>query len=155
MTGEWRCLERSNLSLTRPQRNLTGVQRRRCFGRSKLEAENKTKKCKIFYVFIISSFQLKSLGQTNLLLVLRREFTSSLLCLSPRKNCEFTSSLPCLYMCDGFLTSKPRLTISSSLPCLCDGFLTSKPRITIILDNLTSNDQIRTYSYPHLAGRML
>ena len=30
---------------------LTGE--RHCFGRSKLEAENKTKKCKIFYVFFL------------------------------------------------------------------------------------------------------
>ena len=46
----------------------------------KLEAENKTQECKIFYIFI-SSVQLKSLGQTNLL-VRRREFTSCLLCLT-------------------------------------------------------------------------
>ena len=55
--------------------------KRRCFGRStnlaclgvgnttahlaKLEAENKTQKCKLFYIFI-SSAQLKSLRQTNL-----------------------------------------------------------------------------------------
>ena len=43
-----------------------------------LEAENKTQECRIFYVFIIRSVQLKSLGQTNLL-VRRREFTPSLL----------------------------------------------------------------------------
>ena len=49
---------------------------------AKLEAENKTQECKIFYIFIISSFQLKSLGQTKLLLCL----------------------------CDGFLSSKPRST---------------------------------------------
>ena len=63
---------------------------------AKLEAENKTQTCKIFYIFIISSVQLKSLGKTNLL-VLRREFTSSLFCLTCTNN--------------GLLTSNSRLTI--------------------------------------------
>ena len=75
-----------------------------------VKTKNKTQECKIFYIFI-SSVHLKSLVQTNQLLVRRR---------------EFTSCLPCLYMCDGFLTSKPRLTVK--------------------LDNLAS-EQIRTYSY--------
>ena len=75
------CFGRSKLvRLARPQRNLTGE--RRSFARfnlaclavgvvkttahlAKLEVDNKTQKCKIFYMFIISSVQLKSLGQTN------------------------------------------------------------------------------------------
>ena len=94
---------------------------------AKLGEENKTQEYGVFCVFITSSFQLKSLGMTKLLVRRRELFTSSLLCLCPRKNCGFTSSLPCLYMCNGSLTSKPRLTIK--------------------LDNLASSKQIRTYSY--------
>ena len=112
---------------------------------AKYEAENKTQKCKIFNVFI-RSFQLKSPGKTNIL-VHRGEFTSSLLCL--------TNSLYGLVSSNSRLTFIPRTepreirTFTSSLLCLymCDGFLTNKPQITIIFDNLTSNDQIRTYSY--------
>ena len=80
LTGERGCLGQSNLAC------LVVV--------AKLEAENETQKCSMFYIFI-SSVQLKSLVQTNLL-VHRREFTSSLLCLTCTK---------------GPLTSKPRLTI--------------------------------------------
>ena len=89
---------RSKMRLTntyicpRPERNLTGG--RRCFGRSnlaclvvkttahlaKLEAENETQECSMVYIF--SSLQPKSLRQTNLLLVHRRKFTFSLLCLT-------------------------------------------------------------------------
>ena len=76
LTAKRRCFGRSN-NLVRPQRNFTGERRRCCFGQStnlvvktsahlaKLEEENKTQECKIFYVFIISSFQLKSLDRRD------------------------------------------------------------------------------------------
>ena len=67
---------------------------------AKLEAENETQKCSMFYIFI-GSFRPKSLGQTNLLLVRRREFTSSLLCLCQSSN--------------GLVTSNPRLTFKLDL----------------------------------------
>ena len=63
---------------------------------AKLEAQNETQKCSRFYIFI-GSVQLKSLGQTNLLLVHRREFTSSLLCLTDT---------------NGLVTSNSRLTFN-------------------------------------------
>ena len=105
----------SNPQLTFLPRTEQRLTDERLVNLAKLEAGNETQEGQVFYIFI-SSFQLKSLAKTN---------TSSLLCLSPWKIQEFTSSLPCLYMSDGFLSSKSRSTIK--------------------LDNLTSNEQFRIY----------
>ena len=105
LTGERSCFGRSNLACL-----VVGV--------TKLEAEIKTQECSMVYIF--SSFQLKSLGQTNLLV--RR-------------------SLPCLYMCDGFLSSKPRLT-----------FLLSGVRLTC-LPNADRNSNGRIYLFVRTTDR--
>ena len=86
----------------------------------------------------ISSFQLKSLVQTKLLVRFRREFTpSSLLCLSPRKIQEFTSSLLCLTCTNGHVASHSRLTFIQ-IQKLTSSLLYVHGRIYLVLRTSTT-----------------
>ena len=148
LIGERRCFGRSNLvSLSRPQRNLIGE--RRCLGRSNLvsqlvslEAQNKTLNCRTFYIFIISSAQLKSLGQTNLF-VRRSQFerrkTECYLFTdkqkTPKKCCLHYFCFPC-YL-NGLVAINSRLTFTQ-IQKLTSSLLYVHGRIYLVLRTSTT-----------------
>ena len=121
----------SRVTFIPPQRKLIKESRLKRLETEILEAGNKTQECKFFYVFI-SSFYLKSFGQTNLL-VRRKTLKKTKYNLNHKPRSKVR------------LTNFPRKIrdFTSSLPCLC----TSNPRLTIKLDNPTRNEQIGTRTY--------
>ena len=94
-------------------------------GVAKLEAENETQKCGIFYIFI-SSVQLKSLGQTNLL-VLRQSRPSLLFRLGMDVDRELLVARPLVQV------GQCRLEVN-----FLSAYGGSKPQLKIGLNNLTS-----------------